>query len=74
MGHVVWRWKILRGECAGPTLISPSGDLFFPFFFRRSEGERLTVCGDSHPLNQCNEPFALYLLGLLFLQRNHKRL
>lgn len=47
MGHVVWRWKILRGECAGPTLILPSGDIFFPFF-KGGEGERLTVCGDTH--------------------------
>ena len=28
MGHVVWRWKILSGECPEPTLILLSGDFF----------------------------------------------
>lgn len=69
MGHVVWRWKILSGECSGPMLILLSGDIFFPFF--RSEAERLTVYGDSHPLNYCNKLFALYLLSFLFPQCKH---
>lgn len=34
MGHVVWRRKILSGECSGPTVILLSGDIFFPFFFQ----------------------------------------
>lgn len=29
MGHVVWRWKILSGECLELKLIMLSGD-FFP--------------------------------------------
>lgn len=72
MGHVVWRRKILSGECSGPTVILLSGDIFFPFFFRRSQAERLTVCDDSHPLNYCNELFLFYLLSYLFLQHKHK--
>ena len=34
MGHVVWRWKILSGECfLRPTLILLSGDFIYLFFF-----------------------------------------
>lgn len=36
MGHVVWRRKILRGECLGPTVTFLSGYFSFGFFKQNS--------------------------------------
>lgn len=49
MGHVVWRRKILSGECLEPTLILLSGDSEH-FFLSINYAQQPPVCGDNHTL------------------------